>query len=308
MNDFLVSVCMITYNHESYVEEALNSILNQKVNFNVEVVIFDDQSKDGTQDILEKYKINSSKNFFFKIHYNQQRVGVAKNFKQALEACNGKYVALCEGDDAWGDEGKLKNQIDFLESNIGYIASFHDSHFYNERSELVYGSVLKNNSKRKLVFKDFLSGNHTIPTQSVVFRKKFKLLPKEFELIPNPDIFLFTYLSRDGDFYFQSKVKYSFYRLHSGGYFSTQSRFRQSLGNKITFKRMTVLFPDEKQLKESVLIKIFSCFIYALKEKNILLSIKLFMEYVFFQFFNPVVIKFKLKYPISVLRIYYTIK
>jgi glycosyltransferase involved in cell wall biosynthesis len=304
MNDFLVSVCMITYNHENYIEEALNSILNQVINFNVEIIIYDDFSIDNTRSIINNYASKHHKNFHFKVFFNKENIGVAKNFKLALEACTGKYVALCEGDDAWGDKNKLSKQLYYLESNPNFIASFHDSSFYNEKSELVYGKVLKQNAKKNLGFKDFISGNYTIPTQSVFFRKEFLMLPKEFIQIPNPDILLFSFLSSLGGFYYQKEIGDSYYRLHSGGYFSTQSRYKQTQGNKETFKKLFILFPNEIDLLKSILIKIFSCFIFSIKEKNISSALFHFFEYLSFKTFCLKILRFRIWYPFKVVKIY----
>lgn len=305
MKELLVSVCMITYNHEDFIEEALNSILSQIVDFKVQVVVCDDFSNDNTRSIINKYKSIDLENFSFKTNYNNKNIGVAENFKLALELCDGKYIALCEGDDAWGDKYKLSKQVLFLETNTQFIASFHDSHFYNKYSDLVYGFVLKNNSKRNLNFEDFISGNHTLPTQSVIFRKIFTSLPNEFKLIPNPDIFLFSFLSKSGKFYFQSTIFHSFYRLHSGGYFSTQSRYLQTVGNKDTFKILLNIFPDNYLLKKNILIKIFSSYIYSIKERMYLESFFLIKEYIFFIVKNPILIVPGFKFPIKVLNTYF---
>ena len=276
--DFLVSVCMITYNHENFIKEALQGILSQVVSFNVQVVILDDSSSDGTAKIIESFLIENFNFFSFEFQINKERIGVAKNFKKALELCKGRYVAICEGDDVWNDRKKITTQVSFLENRDDCIASFHDSHFYSEKSELIYGTVLNSNSKRKLKLTDFLSGNHTLTTQSVIFRKNFIKLPDQFFEVPNPDLLLFTYLAGMGDFHYHEDIGYALYRLHSSGYFSTQSRFKQTKGNKDTFLKISELYPNNEIVKRTILVKMNTTLVYALKEKKFIQGIKSIIE------------------------------
>lgn len=119
----MVSVCLMTYNQSSYIDEAIQSVLSQKTDFPVEIVVGDDGSTDGTYEILLKYQAK---------HASQVRIlrstpnlgsytGNGRlNFIRNLKACRGKYVALLEGDDYWTEETKLQQQVDFLEENKDY--------------------------------------------------------------------------------------------------------------------------------------------------------------------------------------------
>ena len=108
----MVSVCMITYNHESFISEAIKSVLSQQVDFSLEVVISNDCSTDNTHRIIEEL-IKSNTNLNIKFSYTNQKsnLGVMSNFIFALKKCQGKYIALCEGDDYWIDKGKLQKQV-----------------------------------------------------------------------------------------------------------------------------------------------------------------------------------------------------
>lgn len=114
----LVSVWVITFNQEAYLENTLNGILMQKVNFNYEIVIGEDCSTDNTKEIC----INFQKKYPEKIKLilNEKNIGMISNFIQTAKACKGKYVAFCEGDDYWVDPLKLQTQVDFLEANPEY--------------------------------------------------------------------------------------------------------------------------------------------------------------------------------------------
>ncbi|WMN12186.1 glycosyltransferase [Marivirga salinae] len=111
----LLSVSLITYNQENYIAEALQSIINQKGNFELEIVIGNDASTDGTKEIIEKYR---------KIHpqvikpiHHKENIGMMNNFIDTYRRCSGVYIAYLEGDDYWTDPLKLDKQISILIDN-----------------------------------------------------------------------------------------------------------------------------------------------------------------------------------------------
>ena len=128
----LVSVCVITYNHGKYIRQCLDRILMQKVNFPYEILIHDDASPDDTADIIreywEKYPTVIKPILQTENQYSQGRSASKFNYDRA----KAKYIALCEGDDYWTDEGKLQMQVDFLEEHGEYIACVHRVTAINE--------------------------------------------------------------------------------------------------------------------------------------------------------------------------------
>lgn len=115
----VVSVAVITYNHEKYLRQALDSILMQKVNFKYEVIVGEDSSPDGSRNILKEYEKKYP--HIFKMVYRNNNIGATKNLYDILTKCRGKYIASLEGDDYWIDDKKLQVQVDFLENNEDYI-------------------------------------------------------------------------------------------------------------------------------------------------------------------------------------------
>lgn len=113
-----VSILMPTYNHEKYISQAVESVLAQKVDFEIELLINDDCSTDGTAAIASEYaKKNPEKVKFF---HQEKNLGLMKNYKFLLEKASGKYIAVLESDDVWTDPLKLQKQIDFLETHSDY--------------------------------------------------------------------------------------------------------------------------------------------------------------------------------------------
>ncbi len=117
-NNILVSVLMITYNHEKYITQAIDSVLKQKTNFEFEIVIGEDCSTDRTREIILEYKSRHSDKI--KLLLQETNKGAIQNFIDTFRLCNGEYIAFLEGDDYWIDPYKLQKQVDFLEANPDY--------------------------------------------------------------------------------------------------------------------------------------------------------------------------------------------
>ena len=117
-----VSVVMITYNHEAYIEQAIQSILAQNCDFDVELIISNDKSTDETDAVIKRLIDNTNipQHISITYHYHQQNKGMMDNFIWTLNQASGKYIALCEGDDYWTDPLKLQKQLDFLEGNADF--------------------------------------------------------------------------------------------------------------------------------------------------------------------------------------------
>lgn len=125
--NIMVSVIITTYNHENYIEDAICSVLMQKVNFNYEVLIGEDCSTDNTRKVLRKMEDKLPD--CFNIFYRDRNMGMGYkgNGADLYSRAIGKYTITLEGDDYWTYEYKLQNQVDFLEQNPKYIAIAHNT-------------------------------------------------------------------------------------------------------------------------------------------------------------------------------------
>jgi glycosyltransferase involved in cell wall biosynthesis len=121
----LVSVAMIAYNVEKYIEEAIESVLMQKTDFLVELVIGEDCSTDNTRAIVVKYQNKYPD--VIRVLLPEKNQGLTPNSVVTQNACKGKYIALLDGDDFWTDEIKLQKQVHFLETHNEYSACAHQS-------------------------------------------------------------------------------------------------------------------------------------------------------------------------------------
>lgn len=133
MEQPLVSVRCITYNHEPYIAQALDGFLMQKTNFPFEVIVHDDASTDRTADIVREYEKKHPKiirAIYQTENQYSKRDGSIGRIMNA--ACRGRYIAICEGDDYWIDGNKLQMQVDFLEANPEYGMCYTQARVYNQ--------------------------------------------------------------------------------------------------------------------------------------------------------------------------------
>lgn len=113
-----VSVCITTYNLESYIAQTLDSILRQETSFDYEVIVGDDFSTDRTREILLQYKAQYPDKIV--LHFQEKNVGVNRNDYDLIHLAKGEYVAWCDGDDYWLTKDKLQKQVDILDANPEY--------------------------------------------------------------------------------------------------------------------------------------------------------------------------------------------
>lgn len=165
----LVSVRCITYNHEKFIAQALDGFLIQKTTFPFEVIVHDDASTDKTAEIIREYERKYPK--IIKPIYeteNQWSKHDGSVGRIVNNACKGKYIAFCEGDDYWIDRYKLQKQIKFLEKHSDYGMSYTQSYlFYQNNNKL----SLKRNGRKIYSYEDLFVNGNKVPTLTVCVRR-----------------------------------------------------------------------------------------------------------------------------------------
>jgi glycosyltransferase involved in cell wall biosynthesis len=111
----LVSVCVTTYNHEPYLATALDAILAQRCDFDVEIILGEDCSSDNTLALCREYVAKYPENIT--LIASTENVGWRENYRRCVEAARGRYIAFCDGDDYWCDESRLAEQVALMEAN-----------------------------------------------------------------------------------------------------------------------------------------------------------------------------------------------
>jgi glycosyltransferase involved in cell wall biosynthesis len=211
----VVSIVMITYGHEKFIEKAIDSVLSQKCNFEFELIVSNDCSPDDTDEIINNIINIHPRASSIKYIKHKHNIGAMSNFLYSLDEAKGKYIALCDGDDYWIDPLKLQTQINFLEANFDYSMCFHpvEITLANKNDNYVYPIP----SSDILHLKDIIQ-KHYIPTCSLVFRNGFfpKGLPEWMINSISGDIPLEILLASKGKIkYFPQKM--SCYRRNEGG-------------------------------------------------------------------------------------------
>jgi glycosyltransferase involved in cell wall biosynthesis len=232
----LVSISCMTYNHAPYIRKCLDSFLLQKTNFPFEIVIHDDASTDGTQDIIKAYAAQHPGKIFPLLQAeNQYSKGVRGLSSQYnYPRCRGKYIAICEGDDYWTDPLKLQKQVDFLEAHDDYVLTYHDFSIVDEHDNIINDDPLPLQQKQDASQQDLICGDRLTMTLTLCFRNILKEFPPEKNKVTNGDTFLISMLGQYGKGKWMGDViQKAIYRSHRGGVWSSLSG-QQKIPRQIT--------------------------------------------------------------------------
>jgi glycosyltransferase involved in cell wall biosynthesis len=222
-----LSVIVITYNHSQFLRLTLDSVLAQQVDFDVEVIVSDDCSTDGTQDIIRAYHARYPTQIVPLLHA-QNLGGFGKNNTlAALAACRGEYIAALDGDDYWTDPLKLQKQVDFLEKNTNYSACFHNAQITYDDDLLPPELVNPSDQKAVVTDEDMVGTDEIwfIATSACVFRNGIlRDYPKWFHESKSGDIPRYVLLAKWGPIGYLNEVM-SVYRKNGAGLSFTDSKF-----------------------------------------------------------------------------------
>jgi len=224
-----LSVAMITYNHERYIAQAIESVLAQNVTFDYEVVIGEDCSTDHTRAILMDYQRRYPDRI--RLILRDRNVGAMRNFAETIEACRGEYVALLEGDDYWRCTDKLQKQVDFLDGHPDYAICC-------GRAHTLYESDMPDCPAKSDLYPDISAGRYTVddiingdfaPTATLVLRRHLiPPFPKWFFEMKMGDWPLLALTARSGSIQLMDEVL-AMYRVHAGGVWSSMAFFSRQI-------------------------------------------------------------------------------
>lgn len=141
-SSIIITTIIISYNHEKYIEKAIESAVQQQGHFIHEILISDDFSSDNTQQIINKYEKKYPD--LIKNVSNKKNIGISSNIKKCFSLANGKYVAILEGDDYWTDNRKLEKQMMFLEQNKDCSMCFSRVKFLGISGETTLSDIQNN--------------------------------------------------------------------------------------------------------------------------------------------------------------------
>lgn len=217
-----LSVLMITYNHEKFIAQALDSVLMQEVNFDYEIVIGEDFSTDTTREIVIRYQKKYPEKI--RLLLPEKNLGMIKNFVATFKACKGEYIALLEGDDYWTAPDKLQIQVDYLDKHPDCAISFHNCEEFYDDSDKPSWYSCSDDQKEISTIEDLISKCNFIPTCSQVFRNGlFDDFPDWYYSLEMGDWTLNLLNAQYGNIGYINKVM-GRYRLHEGGVWSMRNQ------------------------------------------------------------------------------------
>lgn len=280
--DYHYKICTIclTYNHASYIEDAMNGFVIQETSFPVVTVIVDDASTDGEQDVIRNYlkehfqnpyrvteteyaqiicskhKKNNNCDFVvLLLKYNHHSIKKPKMPYLAEWVENSKYQALCEGDDYWSYDNKLQEQVNYLDNHPNCGLHYAKAKKFEQES----GSFKGDSGRAIKDFKCLLEEGNYIPTLTTLYRSSLYL--DYMEEVGNNGWLLgdypyWLYFSYCAELHFEDKC-YGVYRVlkNSGSHFTTYEshvRFENSVFDvQLFFARFSGLCNKEKELLEN---------------------------------------------------------
>ncbi len=218
----LVSVSVISYNHEKYIRQCLDGILTQEVNFPYEVLVHDDASPDGTAEIIREYEVKYPgiiRPIYQTENQYSRGIDVSRfNFDRA----RGKYLAFCEGDDYWTNSEKLQKQVSFLETHPEYIGTVHRVRAINEHGVALDIPGFSDVVEHVFTADEYAMGRLPSQLASWVMRNEFLTLPPHildlfYSCRANGDEKLSLLFVMMGDIYCFSEDASTYRRIESEG-------------------------------------------------------------------------------------------
>lgn len=258
----LLSVRLMTYNHEPFIAQAIEGCLMQKTNFPFEIVIGDDFSTDNTLAIAKKYeqenpeKIRVLKRTVGDEYWKKrQKIGRYQNFIDILENCKGKYIALLDGDDYWTDPKKLQKQVDFLEKYDEYSFCCHAFQKVNSNKSIIQDVNLEIQEKFPSglrICKDDIYNQWIAKSLTLVFKSNDLKISLKNQIMLT-DFILVYYLLKSKPGYWLN-INAGNYRVHDSNIYFNLDNLKKREFTYLTLKVLARSNKDDLFLKKSRII------------------------------------------------------
>ncbi len=261
-----VTVWMSAFNHEKYIARCLDSVLSQKTDFDFDIVLGEDCSKDRTREIVLGYKERFPEKF--KLFLPEKNIGMMEMDMATNPLCIGEYLALLNGDDYWTDENKLQIQADFLDANLDSVMCYHKATVINDDTGYEFETVYLEETDL-LPVESLLNGYNPIMTPTVMMRNILPL-PEWYAEMPYGDMLTYLLLSRKG------KIRYidrnmSIYRVHGSGQWQGDSMYNNLLKDLKFYRKMSSVLGTKYSDKISVIFaqRYFDIVLWNIRNDNI---------------------------------------
>jgi glycosyltransferase involved in cell wall biosynthesis len=250
-----ISILMITYNHEQYIAQALESILMQQGDIAYEIVIGEDCSTDNTRAIVQEFQQRYPHIIRPLLH--PRNIGMMQNFMRTYEACRGRYIAMLEGDDYWTSPYKLQRQADVLDAHPDIAICFHTVQRFTEDGSSPPDLFPDPHYQTISTIEDILQRNF-IQSCSAMFRNRlFGNFPPWFGSLKLGDWPLHILNAQYGNISYISEVLAA-YRMHGSGVWSANPELWMPASIAMLEKMRTHLHPRYRPLLQKILYSHYS--------------------------------------------------
>ena len=262
----MVSICMAAYNHERFIGKAIESVVNQKTDFPIQLIIGEDCSKDRTREICEKYAVQYPDKIL--LLPSDSNWGMSKNGMRIMQQARGKYVAILDGDDYWSDPHKLRDQVAFMEQNPDYALVHTDIDAVDDDGNFIENELV-NERRTKYqnghVFFKLMEGYNFISSCTALFRHEYLTIGDDGmdKYWYSFDYWYWLRLAMRGKVHYMNK-RTACYRIHAGGITNT-SQFHADTPRQYHFMYDVIsefdnyaVFPLEETQKRVIFKKILS--------------------------------------------------
>ena len=223
----LVSILMLTYNHEKFIRQAVESVMMQKARFPYELVVGEDCSTDGTRAVLLELKDKYPDRIRLLLH--EHNLGPHRNTEEVLRACRGRYIATLEGDDYWTSVTKLQEQVDVMEQHPDCAICCHaaDVIYEGERKKGLPLRLPLKKPAPAVHFNEMLRRGNFLCAPTVMFRaQSVGRLPEWHRQVYTGDWALWLLAARNGKIHYLDKPM-AVSRRHEGGRWSTADKIQE---------------------------------------------------------------------------------
>lgn len=244
-----VSVIIVTYNQEKYIDEAIRSVVLQNFNYPYEIIVGDDCSTDKTIERCLKWQEKYPT--LIKIIRRDKNIGIQRNYMDTYNHCQGEYIAICEGDDFWCSKHKLQRQVEYMDTHKNCNICFHrviNYYITNNSKSLSNGKGTKIDSD----INDLAKSNY-ITNLSVMYRRNVvNKLPEWLTEIASPDYVIHMLHASTGYIHYIN-TPMAVYRQHINGIWGSNIKEKQLLISINSRKYLIEHFSQDKTISQNLI-------------------------------------------------------
>lgn len=255
----IITVLVLTYHQASYIKDCLDGILMQKTDFPFEIIIGEDDSKDGTREICREYAEKHPDKIRLFLHAKENNIKINEkpspifNVFYNIFSAQGKYLAICEGDDYWTDPLKLQKQVDFMESNPDCTFSFHPTVCIDEKDSSYNHTKQPPNPDivQKFTLKENIQGKGLgIWTVSMMLKSVYlKQIPSWLMEAPITDLAIKLYYAHHGPIVYTPCISAVYRRRSLGSWSELTNTYQWQIDHMIERISTFNLFDQYSEFK-----------------------------------------------------------